>query len=225
MKDVDRYRRRKRLDAIDYMTIAIVIILMLATLMFGVLIGKGVFGDEESEEKIDGMAAAETKTEEQVLICTEKLTADQREEESDQAAAETKTEDAAAESETAEAAVEARPESSAANPYRLTESEIAEIARITQLEDGHCGDWCCAYLTASVIINRYLDWGYSSIEEVIYADGQYATAYMTCDHISDMTWKAVRDAVANPDRKPHFQALFIQGDIYTQTECGTYYCY
>ena len=131
-------KRRKRLDAIDYMTITIVIILMLATLMFGVLIGKGVFGDEESEEKIDGMAAVETKTEEQVLICTEKLTADQREEESDQAAAEEKTEDAAAEektedaaaeSEAAEAAVEARPESSAANPYRLTESEIAEIAR------------------------------------------------------------------------------------------------
>lgn len=95
--------------------------------------------------------------------------------------------------------------------YGFTDDEVHEIARITYLETGCLCDYYTVYLTACVIINRYLDWGYNSISEVIYAPGQYATAYKYDDwgggklRINERTWQAVYDAIADTDRSPHYQ--------------------
>ena len=103
-------------------------------------------------------------------------------------------------------------EQTTGNPYGFTDDEIWEIARITYLEDGCISSYYTTYLTACVIINRYLDWGYSSIYDVIFDAGQYATAYKYDNWgggaltINEMTWQAVHDALADTDRNPHFQA-------------------
>lgn len=96
--------------------------------------------------------------------------------------------------------------------YGFTDEEVAEIARIVWLEVGICScDYYTQYLTACVILNRYLDWGYSSLYEVIHASGQYATADMYTEYdgsairIGERTWSAVYDALADTDRNPHYQ--------------------
>lgn len=102
----------------------------------------------------------------------------------------------------------------AAEEPMFTNAEIAEIARVTYLETGSQGEeyYYVTYLTACVIINRYLDWGYGSIAEVIHAPGQYATADKYDDWgggelvINDVTWQAVYAAIENTDRNPHYQA-------------------
>lgn len=72
-------------------------------------------------------------------------------------------------------------------------------------------DYYTQYLTACVILNRYLDWGYASLHDTIHAQGQYATADMYTEYdgsaivIGERTWSAVYDALANTDRNPHYQ--------------------
>lgn len=125
---------------------------------------------------------------------------------------------------TTQAETEAVEEAVNSNPYGFTDDEIWEIARITYLENGCVGYYYPTYLTACVIINRYLDWGYGSIEEVIFAPGQYSTAYKYDNWgggaltIDDMTWTAVYDAMANPDRNPHYQMNGGSGDLYYRHE-------
>lgn len=106
------------------------------------------------------------------------------------------------------------------DPWGFTDDELYEIARITYLENGCEGYYYPTYLTACVILNRYLDWGYGSISEVIHAPGQYSTADKYTNWsggelvISDMTWQAVYDAMANLDRNPHYQMNGGSGNLY-----------
>lgn len=96
--------------------------------------------------------------------------------------------------------------------YGFVDDEVYEIARIVWLEVGICGcSYYTQYLTACVILNRYLDWGYASLYDTIHASGQYATADMYTEYdgssirIGERTWSAVYDALANTDRNPHYQ--------------------
>lgn len=93
-------------------------------------------------------------------------------------------------------------------PYGLSLEEVYEIARVTYLETGIQGEGYeyVTYLTACVIINRYLDWGYDSIFEVIEDEDQYATAGWETDEINEVTWEAVYKALTDTDRNVHFQA-------------------
>ena len=136
---------------------------------------------------------------------------------------ETSTEETTIIEEVEEEITEAVTESNqSSNPYEFTDDEIWEIARITYLENGYVGYYYPTYLTACVIINRYLDWGYNSIEEVIFAQGQYSTAYKYDDWgggtlvINDLTWQAVYDALADTDRNPHYQMRGGSGNLYYQ---------
>lgn len=122
------------------------------------------------------------------------------------------------EAETAEAEAESYAEAEAVDaededlsldiPYGLSLEDVYELARVTYLETGFQGEGYeyVTYLTACVIINRYLDWGYDSIEAVTHDAGQYATADWDAEEINAMTWQAVRDALVATDRSPHFQA-------------------
>ena len=93
-------------------------------------------------------------------------------------------------------------------PYGLSLEEVYEIARVTYLETGIQGEGYeyVTYLTACVIINRYLDWGYESIFGVTADEGQYATADWKTDEINEVTWEAVYKALTDTDRNVHFQA-------------------
>lgn len=103
------------------------------------------------------------------------------------------------------------------NPYGLSDDEIHEIARITWLEVGIC-EYYTQYLTACVLINRYLNWygPGATIYDVVYEDYggmyvQYATRYQYVDwggsslNISQTTWNAVYDALYNLDPYPYYQ--------------------
>lgn len=114
------------------------------------------------------------------------------------------------------------PATEAADPWGFSDEEIWEIARVAYLENGCEGYYYPTYLTACVILNRYLDWDYSSISEVIWAPGQYSTADKYTNWgggeltISEMTWQAVYDAMADLDRNPHYQMKGGSGNLYYQ---------
>lgn len=93
-------------------------------------------------------------------------------------------------------------------PYGLDIEDVYLIAQVTYLETGWQGEGYeyVTYLTACVIINRFLDWDYSSIEEVLADDGQYSTYGTDVEEINAMTWQQVSKALTDTDRNVHFQA-------------------
>lgn len=125
-------------------------------------------------------------------------------------AAEPETEEETETAETAgtEEVTSSYKELSLSIPYGLSLEEVYEIARVTYLETGIQGEGYeyVTYLTACVIINRYLDWGYESIFEVTEDEGQYSTVGWETDEINDVTWEAVYRALTDTDRNVHFQA-------------------
>lgn len=123
-------------------------------------------------------------------------------------AAEPETEEETAETAGTEEVTSAYKELALSIPYGLSLEEVYEIARVTYLETGIQGEGYeyVTYLTACVIINRYLDWGYDSIFEVTEDEGQYSTAGWEADGINEVTWEAVYRALTDTDRNVHFQA-------------------
>lgn len=122
---------------------------------------------------------------------------------------EEETEEAEAEPET-EAEPEPETEEAVSYVVEVTESEIDEMARIVWLEVGQ-SRYYTQYLTACVMVNRLLDWGYSSMTDVIFAKNQYSTANKYTNWgggtltVSDTAYEAVYEALTNPDRNVHYQ--------------------
>ena len=122
----------------------------------------------------------------------------------------------------------------------LTSDEIWEMTRIVYLENGICYPECSyytVYLTACVILNRLYDWDYDDVYEVIWAEGQYSTANRYTDYDGSALgtsnpdgWaiaeQAVYEAIASPDRNPHFQSTGVQGEVYyVDPVTGEVFCY
>ena len=110
-------------------------------------------------------------------------------------------------------AAEAAAEAEAKAPeyvVSVTDDEIDEMARIVWLEVGQ-SQYYTQYLTACVMVNRLLDWGYSSMTEVIFAKNQYSTANKYTNWgggtltVSDTAYEAVYEALTDPDRNVHYQ--------------------
>ncbi len=97
---------------------------------------------------------------------------------------------------------------------QYSDQEIYDMARVTYLENGCAyptGSYRSIYLTACVILNRAENWYGGSINSAIYDSGQYATAYRYKNwgggplQINDITWQAVREALAGCDPNPYYQ--------------------
>ena len=92
--------------------------------------------------------------------------------------------------------------------------------RCVYLENGMNSEYC-AYLTACVILNRYYDYGYSSLSDVVFARGQFSVAgsIFDDDYINDLTRSACEHALAETDRNPH---SFHMGYWESEEEYGVY---
>ena len=114
------------------------------------------------------------------------------------------------------------------------------MTRIVYLENGIVEESTdtTLYLTACVILNRLYDWDECrTVEEVIFENGQYSTAYRYTDYNgADLgtsnpggwarSYDAVCRAIESTDRNPHFQSTFAQGTVYyTDPNTGEVFCY
>lgn len=102
----------------------------------------------------------------------------------------------------------------------FSNEDLFVFMRCVYLENGMNSEYC-AYLTACVILNRYYDYGYSSLSDVVFARGQFSVAgsIYDDDYINDLTRSACEHALAETDRNPH---SFHMGYWEGEEEYGVY---
>ena len=102
----------------------------------------------------------------------------------------------------------------------FSDEDLFVFMRCVYLENGMNSEYC-AYLTACVILNRYYDYGYESLSDVVFANGQFSVAGQIYDDnfINDLTRSACEHALAETDRNPH---SFHMGYWEGEEEYGVY---
>lgn len=90
------------------------------------------------------------------------------------------------------------------NVTAFSDEDLFVFMRCVYLENGMNSEYC-AYLTACVILNRYYDYGYESLSDVVFARGQFSVAgsIYNDDYINDLTRAACEHALTETDRNPH----------------------